>query len=192
MTKKLFLAAAGIEYVHDVLSRSGTLGHQFKLQVKGRILETGLLSTPSRHEENLAVGGGDSRSKSIIRLASYVRERMQNHGESTLLFDESSRRCDPSLEKIPTVYTMNEEVYHYLPPYSTFKEVRSCIVEAETGSALFGVLFSSEVATGLFLNKRLSKKTIEECSRYSTILIVGVHDGESYLLLPATNWKIAG
>jgi hypothetical protein len=181
MPKEILLDAEKLAYIDDVLSRSGILGRQFRMQLADRLGETVLLCDPTWQEDNLEAGGVCKRAESIDNLVLFIEKRMKESSDCALFFNECARSADPGLRETPTVVTVKEEVYHFLPSRSTPEEIRSCVVQAETGIALVGILFNGANVSDMFRSKEVLEEAIQTCATCATYLVIGVHDGESYL-----------
>lgn len=117
----------------------------------------------------------------VSRLASLV-----SRGASLVLHDRDARSYHPDLWDTWVVFH-GDEVYHFVPPFAKSAEIREAVMEAETGNGMVGVV----VAPGGVCQvpeSRGSKVTgeqIESWSDNASHIIVGICDGETYLIWPA-------
>jgi hypothetical protein len=154
-------------YISEALSRAGIVGQFFMSAFPERVDDVILLGEPIRQEEN---------------FSNALEKEIHNSPRHVLFFNECARLGDPSLSWKSGIVNVQDEVYHLLLPQATRNQIQAGIIEAETGFA-FGIIFHpSDEDVALLLCGNVSKDVIIRCASSATHIIVGVYDGESYLM----------
>ncbi len=170
-------------YINSIFSQSSTIGkcllkYSDKIATHAKIT----LDEDVALSQSFEIGGITNRNLSISILTRMLHSLISEHDYYIVLYNSCALRSDQIVEQYSWPIFCGNDVYHIIPPYASLADIRQGIIEAETGLSLLGIVVSSRNFSLPSGCACVTENQIEAWTNIAEFIIVGVYDGEAYLV----------